>query len=246
MSNPTTILPSRWRIVFVVLLACVCAVFLVLTVFVSNSIEGRYQYERQKIRLVAVEGQLYAFDRGERPEIDGYTYDDPDAAAATIAEWKRTNTRMNIWDRHKALAVHYEDPGHDWVESFNTLELEVTPARIERIGLTLPWIRMVTMEFSFGLYDPIANLAGLPVVPIGPSHPAIDYLRRHAPSSNLTDRLTTGIHIYPLLELEPRFVWIPIAQFALLTLLALLALVSISLTLAWVWARRHWSARKMP
>ncbi len=93
---------------------------------------------------------------------------------------------------------------------------------------------MVTMEFSFGLYDPIVNLAGLPVVPIGPSHPVIDYLRRHAPSSNLTDRLTTGIHIYPLLELEPRFVWIPIAQ------LALLVVMSIAITLAAVWGRYRW------
>lgn len=237
MSSATTTLPSRRRIVFVISLACACAIFLWFTVFVSNSIEGRYQQDSQHIRLVAVEGQLYAFDRGEHPEIDGYTYDDPGAAASTIAEWKRTHTRMNIWDRHKALPVHHEDPGHDWVESFDTLELEVVPARIEGLGITLPWLRVVTMEYSFGLRDHIERLAGLPIVPTGRTHPAIDYLRRHIPDSGLADRLALGVHTYPRLELEPRFVWLPLAQFALLVV------ISILLTLGWVWALCRWSAR---
>ncbi|HZW08987.1 MAG TPA: hypothetical protein VFF69_03710 [Phycisphaerales bacterium] len=229
--------PSRRRIALAVIIAGVSAGALWMSVFVSNEIGGWYRREREDVRLVAVEGALHAFDRGEHPEIDGFSYDDAEAAEDIRMQWGRAGTRTNIGDRHRALPTRYEDRGHEWIESFDTLSLDVTPLEIEDLGLTLPWIRVVSVAFDHDLRGPMGRLSGAAVDPTGPKHVVIDYLRRHAPHTDLADLVARGLHTYPRHELEPRFVWIPAAQ------IALVALLSVDSTLVVVWLRRRYDAR---
>lgn len=229
-------IPSRRRIALALIIAALSAGALWMSVFVSNEIGGWYRREREDVRLVAVEGTLHAFDRGEHPEIDGFSYDDPEAAESIRSQWRHAGTRTNLNDRHRTLPTSHEDPGHDWIESFDTLLLEVTPLEIRDLGLTLPWIRVVSIEFDHDLAGPMIRLGGDSLDPSGPKHPVIDYLRRHAPHTDLADLLARGLHTYPRHELEPRFAWIPIAQIGLVVLL------SVDITLAAVWLRRRFRA----
>lgn len=210
---PSATNPGPRRVLCSVVLGTILAALLWATVPLSNSVAGSYLRETHHVYLVATPGHIDAFDQGERPDLDGYSFVDPDAAAETLAKWERDNTRTNLFDRAKALAVEHKQPSHEWVPSLDRIDLEFSPARLDTLDLTLPWLRVLTLDYQAGNRDRAKRLAGEGYL----SHETVaaEYLEKRAPWSSVGPLLAEHTYTFPRLELDPRFCWIPLLQIGL-------------------------------
>ncbi len=150
--------------------------------------------EDAEFRLVRTATGVYAFDRGQLPEIDGVEYIDP-LAAAEHFERLRTRGRSSISDRN-AIPNRRRADAPPIAEEFGRIRWESEAYELPVLG-PIAFVERITPEIK--MYEGRRDTEGDPVryqpPPPGPDVLPIiaDYFDRCYPGSGYGDRVRSGL-----------------------------------------------------
>jgi hypothetical protein len=173
------------------------AIGVTLTVIVPGD-GGWLSYEKAQFRIVRKGGRYFAFDRGERPDIDGYSFRDPDAARVKREQWRRSGVRTTLQQRH-------EDQGEadltkaPFDEIAGSIEEERRGFLIAGRSFYVPWLdrgQITLCQIDGRTHNPDGSVTGIPVGSsdfMAAREEVGRYLEVRYPSTRFGDEVSSGL-----------------------------------------------------